>query len=123
MRSTKISSIDEYISQQTIEIQDRLKQIRSIIQATAPSATEKMSYAMPTFYLNGNLVHFAVHTNHIGFYPMPNAILTFQKELSQYKYSKGAIQFPHSQPIPQKLIREIVLYRIEENSQKNKENK
>ena len=119
MTLTKINSIDEYISQQAQETQERLQQIRATIKTAAPSAIEKISYGMPTFYLNGNLVHFAAHTNHIGFYPMPNAIITFQKQLSPYKCSKGAIQFPYINPLPDELISEIVKYRVTENLNKN----
>ena len=120
MTPTKINSIDEYISQHTPEIQERLQQIRAIIKTAAPTATEKISYAMPTFYLNGNLVHFAAHTNHLGFYPMPNAIIYYKDRLTSYKCSKGAIQFPYVNPFPDELISEIVKYRVTENLNKLK---
>lgn len=73
---------------------------------------------MPTFYFNGNLVHFAAFERHIGFYPAPSGITTFQQELKIYKTSKGAVQFPIDQPLPLKLIKKIVEFRVKENSQK-----
>ena len=111
-------TIDEYIKSFPGDIQTRLKQLRALIQRAAPEAQEKISYQMPTFYLNGNLVHFAAYPKHIGFYPTPSAIVAFQKELSKYKSSKGAVQFPLDAPLPLKLIERIVKFRVKENSRK-----
>ncbi len=112
--------IDVYISKYPEEIQKMLQELRQVIQESAPEATEKISYQMPTFYLNGNLVHFAVNKNHIGFYPAPSGIEAFEEALKPYKYSKGAIQFPFDKPIPYDLIRRIVKHRVEENLSKKK---
>ena len=108
-------TIDEYIAQFSPEIQEKLESIRSVIRAAAPEAEEKISYQMPTFFLKGNLVHFAVHTKHIGFYPTPSGIEAFEKELAVYKNAKGSVQFPIDQPLPLRLIAEIVKFRVEEN--------
>jgi uncharacterized protein YdhG (YjbR/CyaY superfamily) len=97
-------------------VQTLLIALRATIRSAAPDATEKMSYQMPTFYLNGNLVHFAAFRKHIGFYPAPNAIVAFQEELKRYKTSKGAVQFPIDKPLPLDLITRIVAFRVEENS-------
>jgi uncharacterized protein YdhG (YjbR/CyaY superfamily) len=70
--------------------------------------------------LNGNLVHFAPYKNHIGFYPSPSGILAFQEELSIYKCSKGAVQFPIDKPLPLKLISKIVKFRVKENLERIK---
>lgn len=113
-------SIDAYIAQFPFEIQEKLKQVRAVIKQAAPDATEKISYQMPTFYLHGNLVHFAAFKQHIGFYPAPSGIENFSQELAAYKTSKGAIQFPLDQPIPFDLVRAIVEYRVNENMQKSK---
>ncbi len=109
------STIDEYIAEFPQEIQQILQQIRAVIKEVAPQATEKISYQMPTFYLQGNLVHFAAFKSHIGFYPVPSGIEKFKEELSQYKGGKGSVQFPLDEPIPYDLIRRITLYRVEEN--------
>ncbi len=112
-------SIDEYIAQFPAEIQKILIEIRSIIHGAAPDATEKISYQMPTFYLNGNLVHFAAFKNHIGFFPTPSGITTFEKELAVYRTSKGTMQIPLDQPIPADLITRIVKFRVAENMEKS----
>jgi len=111
-----INTIDEYIEQCSPEIQGKLKSLRKVIRETAPDAVEKISWKMPTFTLNGNLVHFAAHKNHIGFYPGPSGIEVFKDKLSEYKNSKGAVQFPNDKPLPFDLIREIVAYRVTENT-------
>jgi uncharacterized protein YdhG (YjbR/CyaY superfamily) len=109
------NNIDNYISGFPKEVQILLEQIRATISNAAPGAEEAIKYAMPTFVLNGNLVHFAAFKNHIGFYPVPSAILEFEEELSGYKRSKGAIQFPLNQPLPLSLITKIVEFRVKEN--------
>jgi uncharacterized protein YdhG (YjbR/CyaY superfamily) len=112
---SEYNTIDEYIAAFPLEIQSILSNIREIVRKLAPEATEKISYQMPTFYLNGNLVHFAAFKKHIGFYPTPSGIEAFQEELSKYKGAKGSVQFPLNQPIPYDLIRKIVIYRLEES--------
>ncbi len=115
---TTITTIDEYILQFQVEVQAILQRLRQVIKETAPEAEEKISYQMPTFYLYGNLVHFAAYKNHIGFYPTPTGIEAFKKELSVYKGAKGSVQFPIDKPLPFELIREIVKYRVDENIRK-----
>lgn len=109
------TNIDEYIAQFPAEIQKILQEIRSVIKAAAPQAQEKISYQMPTFFLQGNLVHFAAFKNHIGFYPAPHGIEQFKAELSAYKGAKGSVQFPLGKPIPYDLIRRMVEFRVQEN--------
>lgn len=113
-------SIDEYIAQFPQDIQEILNKLRQVIKESAPDAEEKISYGMPTFVLNRNLVHFAAYKNHIGFYPTPNGINTFKQELSEYKTSKGAVQFPIGKPIPYELVSKIVKFRVSENMSKAK---
>ena len=112
------NSIDEYIAAFPAEIQQILSQIRATIHSAVPDATEKISYGMPTFYLQGNLVHFAAFKNHIGFYPTPGGIEEFQSELAQYEGSKGTVRFPLNQPIPLDLFARIARYRASQNQQK-----
>ena len=114
-KNPSYDTIDEYIAQFTEDIQEILQQIRSVIKEAAPDATEKISYQMPTFFLKGNLVHFAAFKTHIGFYPVPSGVEKFKEELSQYKGGKGSVQFPLDKPMPLDLIRRIVLFRVEEN--------
>ncbi|MDK2780729.1 MAG: hypothetical protein PWP61_1026 [Trichococcus sp.] len=121
--AVKIETIDAYISRYDEDIRAILQEFRRLIKEEAPDATEKISYQMPTFYLNGNLVHFAVQKNHIGFYPAPSGVAAFKEELTDYKTSKGAIQFPLTKPIPYELVRRIVRFRVEEAKGKKKQNK
>jgi len=114
--TAKPESIDEYIATFPREVQATLEKLRQTIQKAAPDATEKISYQMPTFYLNGNLVHFAAYKSHIGFYPAPSGIVAFQDELKKYKTSKGAIQFPIDEAIPHALVKKIVQFRVKENT-------
>jgi len=107
--------IDEYIAQFPSDVQVILDKVRMTIRENAPGADEKISYGIPTFYLKGNLVHFAAYKRHIGFYPTSSGIEKFQKELSVYKGAKGSVQFPLDQPIPYDLIGEIVRFRVKEN--------
>lgn len=109
------ASIDDYIAGFPPETQKVLEEVRALIRAAAPDATETISYAIPTFDLNGkHLVHFAGYTKHIGFYPVPSAVEAFQEELKPYKSGKGSAQFPLGRPLPADLIRRIVEFRVAE---------
>lgn len=109
------TTIDQYIAGFPQDIQALLEQMRATIRAAAPDAQETIKYQMPTYTLNGNLVHFAAFKQHIGFYPVPSGIEAFKDELAAYKSSKGAVQFPLDQPLPIDLIRRIVEFRVSEN--------
>jgi uncharacterized protein YdhG (YjbR/CyaY superfamily) len=113
-RSTA-NSIDAYIAEFPPETQKVLQQVRALIKASAPDATETISYAIPTFDLNGHLVHFAGYERHVGFYPTGSGVEAFKDELKPYKGGKGSVQFPLGQPRPADLIRRIVEFRVEEN--------
>ena len=116
---SKANSIDEYIADFPPETQKVLLELRALIKASAPDATETISYAIPTFDLNGrHLVHFAGYARHIGFYPVPSALEAFKEELKPYKSGKGSAQFPLGQPLPTDVIRRIVEFRVEENTGK-----
>ncbi len=116
-------TIDEYIAGFSENVRDILEELRRVIHETAPDAEEAMRYGIPTFRLNGNLVHFAAFKDHIGFYPTPSAINAFNKELSRYKLSKGTVQFPIDEPVPFELVREIVRYRLKENRERENKKK
>lgn len=113
-----IDSVDEYIAGFPAGTQKVLEEVRALIRASAPGATETISYAIPTFDLNGHLVHFAGYRSHIGLYPGPSGIEAFREELKPYKSAKGSVQFPLGQPLPMDLIRRIVEFRVQENSGK-----
>jgi len=106
--------IDAYMDGFPTETQALLRRMRELIRTEAPEATEKISYGMPTFFLRGNLVHFAAYAGHIGFYPTPSGIDAFAAELEPYKHAKGSVQFPLDRPLPEDLIRRIVRFRVAE---------
>ena len=112
-------NVDEYIREFEEDTQERLTEIRKLILDIAPEAAESISYGMPAYKLNGKpLVYFGGFKSHIGFYATPTGHKAFEKELSKYKQGKGSVQFPLNEPLPKKLIREIVLFRLAENREK-----
>jgi len=120
MAKSNYKTIDEYIATFPKETQKILEEIRTTINAAAPDAEEKISYQMPTFYLNGNLIHFAAFKNHIGIYPTPSGTEAFKDEISMYQSAKGSIRLPIDEPIPLELIGRIVKFRVDENLTKAK---
>lgn len=115
---TQATTIDEYIADFPTSTQKLLKRLRAAIKKAAPEAGEKISYAIPTFTLGGNLVHFAGYDHHIGFYPGAEAIKAFRKELSGYKGAKGSVQFPIDKPLPLDVVTDIVRFRVMQNMMK-----
>jgi uncharacterized protein YdhG (YjbR/CyaY superfamily) len=114
-KKTSPANIDQYIATFPSDVQVLLEKVRATIHAAAPDAAETIKYQIPTFTLNGNLVHFAGYKNHIGFYPEASGVEKFKNELSAYKWAKGSVQFPLDKPIPYELISEIVAFRVKEN--------
>jgi len=112
------ATIDEYIAGHPPRIRTRLKAMRATIRKHAPQAEERISYRIPTFYLDGNLVHFAAFDRHVGFYPGAAGIAAFKDALADYKSAKGSVQFPHTEPLPLALVAEIVLFRVAQQTAK-----
>jgi uncharacterized protein YdhG (YjbR/CyaY superfamily) len=107
-------TIDGYIAGSPPHVQDLLAQVRATIREAAPDAQEMIKYRIPTFFLHENLVHFAAFKHHIGFYPTSSGISNFEDELSSYERTKGAVRFPLDRPMPLRLIRKIVKFRVKE---------
>jgi uncharacterized protein YdhG (YjbR/CyaY superfamily) len=121
MISKTPNNVDEYIADFPEEIQSLLNQVRSTIKQAAPDAEESIGYGMPAYKTHGKpLVYFAAFKNHIGFYATPTGHAEFAKELSNYKQGKGSVQFPIDQPMPIRLIAQIVEFRVIENMGKVK---
>lgn len=110
------NDVDRYIAQFPEKIRAQLETVRTLIRKAAPEAEEMISYGMPTYKLKKNLVHFAGYKAHIGFYPTPEPITEFRKELAKYKTSKGAVQFPIDEKIPSALVTKIVKYRVKQET-------
>lgn len=114
-RMAATTGIDQYIAAFPATTQALLQQVRETIQKAAPGAQECINYGIPTFKLNGNLVHFAGYKNHIGFYPGAGGIAAFAKDISGYKSAKGSVQFPIDKKMPLALITRIVKFRVKQN--------
>ncbi len=114
------TTIDEYIAGFPARVQNILRSVRATIRKAAPAANEKISYQIPTFTLNGNLVHFAAWKNHLGFYPTSSGIRKFHRELSSYETARGSVKFPLDEPMPLELISRIVKFRVHEAQAKRK---
>lgn len=119
------TTVDAYIQEQPMDIQERLTAMRKLILGLVPEETkEVISWGMPTYKLHGDLVHFAAQKAHMGFYPGASGVEHFVQKLEgHYKYSKGGIQLPYKQPLPTALVEEIVRFRIQENLKKHAEKK
>jgi uncharacterized protein YdhG (YjbR/CyaY superfamily) len=113
---TKFKTVDEYLSGLPKPARDAVASIRQAIRQAAPQADEVISYNIPSYKWNGMLVWYAAFKNHIGFYPKASGIAAFKDKLTPYKTSKGAVQFPIDKPIPLSLVKQIVKFRMEENS-------
>lgn len=116
----KHKTVDEYFSALDAKKKSILEKVRKTIKEAAPEAKELISYNMPAIKLNGVLVYYAAQRDHIGFYPTSAPIEVFKDELTPYKYSKGAIQFPVDQPMPLDLITKIVKFRVQQDQEKAK---
>jgi uncharacterized protein YdhG (YjbR/CyaY superfamily) len=115
MKKNIASDVDSYIAGFPPKVQVMMRKLRTCIRKAAPAAEESISYMMPAYKLNGPLVYFGGYEKHIGFYPTGSGIVPFQKEISVYKHSKGAVQFPLDQPLPLPLIEKMVKFRVKEN--------
>lgn len=117
---TGTASVDAFIAGYPPPVRTFLEELREVIRENAPGAAEKIAYGIPTFVLNGNLVHFSGYARHIGFYPGGAGIESFAEELSRYETSKGTVRFPLDQPLPLDLIARIVRFRVKQNLAKKK---
>lgn len=114
----EFKNVDDYIAAQPEDVQTKLEQLRQTIRKAAPKADEGISYGMPSYKLHGPLVYFGAAKTHIGFYPTADGIEAFKNELSDYDFSKGTIRLPNDKPLPVRLIRDIVKFRIARNEEK-----
>jgi uncharacterized protein YdhG (YjbR/CyaY superfamily) len=119
----KFKTVEEYFSSLPAKTKGILEALRNTIKQAAPDARELISYNMPAFKSQGVLVYYAAHKGHIGFYPTASPIEIFKDELSVYKYSKGAVQFPLNEPLPFDLIVRIVKFRVQQDAAKAKKKK
>ncbi|HLF64346.1 MAG TPA: DUF1801 domain-containing protein [Saprospiraceae bacterium] len=115
MQTKPFKTVDEYFSTLPRESKEIMQKVRDAIGQAAPKAEEVISYNMPAFRLQGYLVAYAAHKEHIGFYPTPSGIEAFKTDIAKYQWAKGSVQFPLDKPMPIALIKKIVKYRVGEN--------
>lgn len=120
MKTEIFPNTDAYVASFAEPVHGRLVELRNLIAATAPSATERMSYAMPTWHQGENLIHMAAYKGHIGIYPGPAAMVHFAERMAEFKTSKGAVQIPHDAELPLALIRDMVEWRVQQAMAKKK---
>lgn len=120
MKGATPKNMDQYIAEFPAEIRQLLQTIRETVHSVAPQAEETIKYAMPTFTLNGNLIHFAAYKNHIGIYPVPRGEESFKKSLAAYEGEKSTMRIPLDEPLPLLLISKIVKYNVKRNQLKVK---
>lgn len=112
------ASVDEYVDSFPENVREKLSELRAIIRSVIPEATECFSYGIPTYDINGHVVHFAGYKGHVGFYPTSSGIAKFAKELAPYECSKGTVRFPLDEPLPKALIVKIVKFRKAEDARR-----
>ena len=123
MKTKAAKNIDEYIADFPKETQAAMEKVRAAIRKAAPNAEEAIKYQIPTFVLNGNLIHFGGYKNHIGLYPGSKPIEEFKDQLSGYKLAKGTVQLPLDKPMPVALISKITKFCVKRNQEKAKARK
>jgi uncharacterized protein YdhG (YjbR/CyaY superfamily) len=119
MKTTKPTSVDEYIDELPSKTKPFLKKLRQIVIKNAPDAEEVISYGMPAYKLHGMLLYFSAFTNHYSLFAFPSAIIAFKDQLKGYETSKGTIRFSFDKPLPSKLITEIIKFKVSENLNKH----
>jgi len=117
-KSQQPTTIDEYIADFPRDVQAVLEKVRATIRKAAPKAEEAIKYQIPTFVLNGNLIHFGGYKNHVGLYPGSKPVEEFKDQLSKYETSKGTVRFPLDKPIPYALIGKITKFCVQRNQEK-----
>lgn len=117
MKSSKptFANVDDYIASFPPDIQLKLETLRRAIKKAAPKADEVIAYGMPGYKQNGPVAYFAAYKSHIGYYPR---LAHFKKQLDKYEGSKGTVKFRLDEPIPVKLVTEMVKFQVVKNSKK-----
>ena len=110
--------VDEYIAAFQPPVRAILRKIRATVSATAPDASEKISYRMPAFAQDGILIYYAAFKHHIGVFPPVSGDPRLERSLSRYRGPKGNLKFPLDEPVPYHLIKKIVALRLRQNAAK-----
>ncbi len=115
----KPTTVAGYIAAAPKEARAKLRELRKIVRATAPGATEELKWSMPAHSYKRILVLYAAFTRHVSLFPGASAIRTHKKQLAKHRTSTGTVQFPLDQPLPAALIRRLVAFRVKESLAKD----
>jgi uncharacterized protein YdhG (YjbR/CyaY superfamily) len=106
MTRVRFETVDAYIASFPKDVQTVLRKIRATIKGALPQASERISYNMPTYCLERDVIYFGAFKRHIGIYP-PVRDPALAARLTKYRNEKGNLQFPLDRPLPYALIGEI----------------
>ncbi|HET6798892.1 MAG TPA: DUF1801 domain-containing protein [Gemmatimonadales bacterium] len=112
----KTTAVADYIAKTPPATRRALKQLRTAIKAAAPGITERISYRIPTFELNGRyLLYIAAFKEHVSVYPVTSGMLArYGKAIAPYRAGKGTLRFPLDAPVPTDLVAKLAKVRVSE---------
>jgi uncharacterized protein YdhG (YjbR/CyaY superfamily) len=114
------SDVSAYIAAASPKARPMLRELRRIIRACAPGATERLSYKMPYYDYKGRLVYFAAFSNHVSLFAWGRPMQLLAKEVKAYKTSTSTLQFPLGTRIPVALVKRLVKARVKDNEARKK---
>jgi uncharacterized protein YdhG (YjbR/CyaY superfamily) len=115
VQSPESPDVDDYIAAAPTSAQPKLRQLRRAIRRAAPQATERISYGMPFYELEGRLVYFAGYKRHVALYAAGHVNDSCAESLARYRTPKGTLRFPIDEPLPEAEIGGLVQFRAKEN--------
>lgn len=119
----KFTTVDDYLISLPAEAREKLIKMRETIRKAAPKAEESISYGMPAFKQDGIICWYAAARNHYALYIVPALKNVFNDKLADYSQTKSAVHFSYDDPVPVRLITEIVKYKVKVNSRNPKTTK
>ncbi len=115
-KTAPAKDVDEYIAMTQKDARATLGELRRVIKATAPKASEVISYRIPVYKYHGMLVGFSASKDHCGFHLMSKALMAVHREeLKAYGTAIATIHFPYDRPVPVALVRRLVKARMKDN--------
>src|SRR3954466_6672401 len=108
------TTVDEYVASLPEDVQPVMEAVRRVVRRVVPEVAEKISYAMPTFTLDGRpLVHVAAWKKHLGLYPLPPLEGELAAQVEPYRGAKDTMHLPYAKPIPYDLVERVVRVLLE----------
>jgi len=108
------ATVEAYLAGLPDDVRARVEEVRRVVHEVVPDAGETISYAMPTFTLDGlPLLHLAAWKQHLGLYPLPALDGELAARVEPYRGSKDAMKLPYSKPLPGELVAQVVAVLVE----------